>query len=125
MSSSTYRDTIYVRYARDGVTGHGEGAPIVRYDESAESGRKAIESVRDVIVSADPWQFEKLMAEVSKRVRREYAGHAALAIALMAWLGQKLGVPLYRYFRLDPTDAPVTTFSLGIDTPESTQNKVR
>ena len=27
MSSSDYRDTLHVRYTRDGVTGYGEGAP--------------------------------------------------------------------------------------------------
>jgi L-alanine-DL-glutamate epimerase-like enolase superfamily enzyme len=125
MSSSQYRDTIYARYTRDGITGHGEGAPIVRYNESAESGRKAIESVRDLIVSADPWQFDKVIAEVSKRVKGEFAGKAAIDIALMDWVGQKLGVPLYRYFGLDPKDTPVTTFSIGIDTPEITKQKVR
>ena len=125
MSSSQYRDTIYVRYTRDGVTGHGEGAPIVRYNESAESARKAIESVRGLLTSADPWQFEKVMAEVFQRVPGEYAGKAAIDIALMDWVGQKLGVPLYRYFGLDPKDAPVTTFSIGIDTPEITKQKVR
>ncbi len=31
MSSSAYRDTIHVRLTSDGVTGFGEGAPIVRY----------------------------------------------------------------------------------------------
>ena len=40
-------------------------------------------------------------------------------------MGQKLGVPLYRYFGLDPADAPITTFSIGIDTPEITRQKVR
>jgi L-alanine-DL-glutamate epimerase-like enolase superfamily enzyme len=43
----------------------------------------------------------------------------------MDWIGQKLGVPLYRHFGLDPGDAPVTTFSIGIDTPETTRQKVR
>jgi L-alanine-DL-glutamate epimerase-like enolase superfamily enzyme len=42
----------------------------------------------------------------------------------MDWVGQKLGVPLYRYFGLDPADAPVTTFSIGIDTPEMTRKKI-
>ncbi len=42
----------------------------------------------------------------------------------MDWTGQKLGVPLYRYFGLDPNDAPVTTFSIGIDDPETTRAKV-
>ncbi|MGO8813860.1 MAG: dipeptide epimerase [Terriglobia bacterium] len=125
MSSSAYRDTLHVRYIRDGVTGHGEGAPIVRYHENAVDAQKAVESVRDSVVGADPWQFDKLGAEVSRRVPGQFAGKAALNIAIMDWVGQKLGVPLYRYFGLDPADAPVTTFSIGIDTPEITRQKVR
>ncbi len=30
MSSSEFRDVLMTRYIRDGVTGYGEGAPIVR-----------------------------------------------------------------------------------------------
>ena len=125
MSSSEYRDTLQVRLTRDGVTGVGEGAPIVRYQESAETARQAVESVRGLVEQADFWEFEKLMAEVFRRVPGQFAAKAGLDIALMDWIGQKLGVPLYRYFGLDPHDAPVTTFSIGIDTPEITRQKVR
>jgi L-alanine-DL-glutamate epimerase-like enolase superfamily enzyme len=125
MSSSAYRDTLYVAFTRDGITGHGEGAPIVRYHEDAKSAQKAVESVRDLLLSANPMEFEKLMAEVFKKVPGEWAGKAAIDIALMDWVGQKLGIPLYTYFGLDPHDAPVTTFSIGIDTPEITKQKTR
>ena len=125
MSSSQFRDTLYVAYARDGITGHGEGAPIVRYHEDAESARKAVESVRALLLSANPMQFAKVMAEVFRRVPGEWAGKAAIDIALMDWVGQKLGIPLYTYFGLDPKDAPPTTFSIGIDTPEITKQKTR
>jgi len=125
MSSSEYRDTLHVRFTRDGITGHGEGAPIVRYQENAVGAQQAVESVRDWVVGADPWQFEKLSAEVFRRVTGQYAGKAALDIAVMDWVGQKLGIPLYRYFGLDSNDAPITTFSIGIDTPEITRQKVR
>jgi L-alanine-DL-glutamate epimerase-like enolase superfamily enzyme len=125
MSSSQYRDTLHVAYARDGITGHGEGAPIVRYHEDAESARKAVESVRDLLLSANPMQFSKVMSEVFRRVHGEWAGKAAIDIALMDWVGQKLGIPLYTYFGLDPKDTPVTTFSIGIDTPEITKQKTR
>ncbi len=125
MSSSNYRDTLHVSYTRDGITGHGEGAPIVRYRENAEGARKAVESVRDLLEMADPWQFSKIMHDVLARVEGEWAGKAAIDIALMDWVGQRLGVPLYRYFGLDPRDAPVTTFSIGIDDPDSTRQKVR
>jgi L-alanine-DL-glutamate epimerase-like enolase superfamily enzyme len=125
MSSSQYRETLHVAYTRDGITGHGEGAPIVRYHEDAESARKAVESVRALLVSANPMQFAKVMAEVFRRVPGEWAGKAAIDIALMDWVGQKLGIPLYTYFGLDPKDTPLTTFSIGIDTPEITKQKTR
>src|SRR4051812_44034001 len=51
MSSSQYRDTLQTTYTRGGITGHGEGAPIVRYHEDAASAQKAVESVRDLLVS--------------------------------------------------------------------------
>ena len=124
MSSSDYRDTIHLAYTRNGITGHGEGAPISRYKEDAISAQKAIESVRDLLTGADPAKFAKVLADAFARIEGQYAAKAAIDIALMDWTGQKLGVPLYRYFGLDPADAPVTTFSIGIDNPEMTRKKV-
>ena len=125
MSSSQYRDTLHVVYTRDGITGHGEGAPIVRYHEDAESARKAVESVRGLLLDSDPMQFAKIMAGVFQRVPGEWAGKAAIDIALMDWVGKTLRIPLYSYFGLDPRDTPLTTFSIGIDTPEITRQKTR
>ncbi len=125
MSSSEFRDTVHVRFRRDGIAGTGEGAPIVRYHESAVSARKAIESVKPYLESADPRAFRKVLDEIFRRIPSEWAAKAAIDIALMDWTAQKMGVPLYRYFGLDAKDAPLTTFSIGIDTPEVTKQKVR
>ena len=54
MSSSEYRDNLYVRIASGGITGVGEGAPIVRYNESAVEGTKVIESMKPLLSSAGP-----------------------------------------------------------------------
>jgi L-alanine-DL-glutamate epimerase-like enolase superfamily enzyme len=125
MSSSEYRDTLHVRYTNQGITGVGEGAPIVRYHEDAEGARRSVESAREFLSAADPWQFQKLMQDVFRKINGQYAAKAAVDIALLDWIGKKLDVPLYRYFGLDPAAAPVTTFSIGIDTPEITRQKVR
>jgi L-alanine-DL-glutamate epimerase-like enolase superfamily enzyme len=98
MSSSDYRDTMHTAYTRDGITGHGEGAPIVRYHEDAASAQKAADSVRTLLVSSNPMRFSKIMAEVFRRIPGEWAGKAAIDMALMDWVGQKLGIPLYSYF---------------------------
>ncbi len=125
MSSSEYRDTLHVRYTRDGVTGVGEGAPIVRYHESAAEAQKALEAARGVILSGDPWRLETLVAEAFRSLEGQYAARAALDLALHDWTGRKLGIPVYRLLGLDPGNAPLTTFSIGIDTPETTRQKVR
>src|SRR6516225_240119 len=62
MSSSTYRDTLHVQYGRDGLIGYGEGAPIVRYEETPQSAKYAVETVRGLLEKADPAQFTKVMA---------------------------------------------------------------
>jgi L-alanine-DL-glutamate epimerase-like enolase superfamily enzyme len=125
MSSSEYRENLYVTYTRDGIVGRGEGAPIVRYKENAESARRAVESVSALLSAADPRHYRKILDEVFRRVDGEWAAKAAIDIALMDWTGQKLGIPLYRLFGLDPADAPVTTFSIGIDKAGVIKQKVR
>lgn len=125
MSSSEYRDTIQVRLTKDGIVGIGEGAPIVRYHENAADGKKAIDAIAPFLQGVVPWHFEKAMAEVSQRVQGQFAAKAALDVALLDWVGKKTNVALYRMLGLDPADTPITTFSIGIDTPETTQQKVR
>jgi L-alanine-DL-glutamate epimerase-like enolase superfamily enzyme len=125
MSSSEFRDTLHVRYTRDGVTGYGEGAPIVRYHENAVDALKAVESARGFLVQADPWQFRKNCTALFQKIDGQFAAKAAVDIAWMDWVAKKLGVPLYRYLGLDPKDTPLTTFSIGIDTPEITRQKTQ
>ena len=125
MSSSDYRDTLHLHLSRDGVTGVGEGAPIVRYHEDAASARAAVESVAGLLASADPLAYRKLLAQVFGRIDGQWAAKAAIDIAVMDWVGRSLGTPLHRLFGLDARDAPLTTFSIGIDTPEVTRQKVR
>ena len=125
MSSSTTRDTLLVRYTRDGVTGIGEGAPIKRYEETAQAAQAALAEVRSLLVEGDPWQHRELMGRVWGQLKGQWALKAALDAAIMDWIGKRLGVPLYRYLGLDPHKLPVTTLSIGIDTPEITRQKVR
>ena len=126
MSSSAYRDTVHVQYKRDAITGYGEGAPIVRYNGFPDKAKQAIDSVASRITSGDPRKFDSLLADVRRRLGEgQHAAMAAIDIALCDWFCKRLGVPVYEYFGLDPASTPVTTFSIGIDTPEITREKTR
>ena len=111
MSSSEFRETFYVSWTHDGVTGVGEGAPIVRYKESARAWPTRL------CGQLLPWLSSAAADAVRKgprpnsssRVEGHYAVKAAVDIALLDWLGKKLGIPLYQYFGLDPNDTPLTT----------------
>lgn len=124
MSSSEYRDTVQFQYQRDGVTGYGEGAPIIRYQEYPKQAMQAIDAISSQITAGDPWMYQKFLAQVRAALgNQQHAAMAAVDIAIFDWLGKKLDLPLYRFLGLDPADAPITDFSIGIDTPEITRQK--
>lgn len=126
MSSSEYRDTVNVKYQHDGITGYGEGAPIIRYKEYPEEAKKAIDAIAAQIAAGDPTMFRKMLPQIRKALGpHQHAAMAAVDIAVFDWVGKKLNVPLYELLGLDPADAPITDFSIGIDTPEITVQKTR
>jgi L-alanine-DL-glutamate epimerase-like enolase superfamily enzyme len=125
MSSSTYRETLGVSVSSGGITGLGEGAPIVRYNESAAQGVRIVEGLRGLFAGVDPAQYVKVLDQVFAKVDGAWATKAAIDIAMHDWAAKRLGVPLWKMWGLDRNDAPLTTFSIGIDTAEVIRRKVR
>lgn len=125
MSSSDYRDTFFVEYSKDGLTGTGEGAPIIRYRESAAQAKDIIDGLRPWLESVDPWQYTKVLNQLFQKVEGTFAAKAAVDIALLDWVSQRAGVPLWKYLGLDRNDAPISTFSIGIDKAEVIKQKVK
>jgi L-alanine-DL-glutamate epimerase-like enolase superfamily enzyme len=123
-NSSDFKENVFVHVERDGVVGWGEAAPNVRYGESAELTVAAIEKVRPLIEGGDWLHYVDLREQWERAVPDQSCACAALDIAILDWVGNRLGVPLYRLWGLDPGKTPVTTFSIGIDTPEVVKQKV-
>jgi L-alanine-DL-glutamate epimerase-like enolase superfamily enzyme len=125
MSSSDFRETLGVTVVSQGVTGIGEGAPIVRYNESAAQGMAIVRGLEELFSGADLTEYVKQLDRVFAKVEGAWATKAAIDIALHDWAAKKLGVPLWKMWGLDRKDAPVTTFSIGIDKAEVIRRKVR
>ena len=124
-NTSLFKENVFVHYEKDGIRGIGEAAPNVRYDETWQSTFKVIEKAKPLMESADPWKYVDLGYSIMKIQHKQNAAKAALDIALMDWIGKAFGVPLYKLWGLDPSKTPITTFSIGIDTPEMIKKKVR
>jgi L-Ala-D/L-Glu epimerase len=124
-NSSDFKDNVFIRVERDGVTGWGEAAPNVRYNQSAEQTIAAIEKARALVEAGDWLQYASLREQWERAITDQSCACAVLDIAILDWVGRKLNVPLYRLFGLDASKTPVTTFSIGIDSPEVIRQKVK
>ena len=123
-NSSDYKDNVFVKINKDGVVGYGEAAPNVRYGEDHEKTTKRINSVKDLIENYDLWCFAELKEDLFKKIVDQNCARCALDIAVLDWVGKKLNVPLYKFYGIDKAKTPITSFSIGIDTPDVIKQKV-
>ena len=123
MSSSDYRDTLHVSYSRDGVTGHGEGAPIPLQRKRGSRAKSArvhspFPAVRRSVAILEA-HARGLVAHNRQLRRESRPRHRADGLGRA-----ETGHPAVPLLRVGPKDAPTTTFSIGIDTPEMTRKKI-
>jgi L-alanine-DL-glutamate epimerase-like enolase superfamily enzyme len=102
---------IQVAVEHDGVTGHGEAAPIERYRESAESGLAWLERVE---LPDDPFALDELADGLPAG---EHAARAALDHALHDLQGKLTGRPVYRLLGLRRTGPP-TSWTIWLGDPD-------
>src|SRR5919107_266809 len=117
--------TVWVRLTDgDGVEGWGEAAPSKFYGETAETVVAALK-VYGELLPDDPFNIEDAERRWEQKLRGNASARAALSSALHDLVGKRLGVPVYRLWGLDPCQAPKSTFTIGLDTPERITAKVR
>jgi L-alanine-DL-glutamate epimerase-like enolase superfamily enzyme len=121
--TSTSKRNVLVELRAGGKVGHGESAPNVRYGESAETVNEALQKLAPV-VEGDLRHFRRLSEVLEEALPGNHAAKAALDLALHDLAGKTLGAPLYRMLGIDPSRMPVTSFSIGIDEPETLVRKV-
>jgi L-alanine-DL-glutamate epimerase-like enolase superfamily enzyme len=124
-NSSDYKDNVFVRIERDGVTGFGEAGPNVRYGEDHEKTTDRINGIKNIFEKYDLWNYVDLKNAIFAGITDQNCARCALDIAIMDWVGKKLNVPLYKMWGLDKSKTPRTSFSIGIDTIEVIKKKVR
>jgi len=125
-NSTNFKNNVFVRITCDGVSGMGEAAPNIRYNETPESTIEVIKKAESLFESdINLLHFVELGNAIQNITEQQTAAKAALDIALMDWIAKKFDVPLYQYLGLDPAKVPLTSFSIGIDTIEMIKQKVK
>jgi L-alanine-DL-glutamate epimerase-like enolase superfamily enzyme len=124
--SRTTTPAMLVELEHDGVIGHGEAAMPPYLGESQASATAFFALAAPLLEKiSDPFLLEDLLPALDALAPGNPAAKAALDIALHDWVGKKLGAPWFRLWGLDPAKAPVTSFTIGIDTAEIVRQKTR
>jgi L-Ala-D/L-Glu epimerase len=104
---------VQVEIRHGDVSGFGEGAPIERYDESAESALQYIEELGDVL-GDDPFALDEIASRLEPR---EWAARSALDAALHDLQGRLTGVPVWRLLGLRRLGPP-TSWTIWLGDPD-------
>src|ERR1041384_621142 len=95
-SARDAEDVVEVELTASGVRGHGEAAPVERYDETPESARAYVEE-HAARLGDDPFAVEEIMAALPAR---EFAARAAIDAALHDLQGKLVGRPVHQLLGL-------------------------
>ena len=121
-NSRTTTPVVLTSIEYDGVTGFGEASMPPYLGESHESVLNFLSKV-DLEQFSDPFLMEDILAYVEGVMPGNYAAKASIDIALHDLTGKLIGQPWFRIWGLDPLKAPVTSFTIGIDTADVVREK--
>jgi L-Ala-D/L-Glu epimerase len=112
-SASDFEDVVHVSLSSSGVRGHGEAAPIERYDESPESALAFVLEHAEAL-GDDPFAVEEIMERLP---RREHAARGAIDAALHDLQGKLVGRPVYQLLGLKRLGPP-TSWTVWLGDPD-------
>ncbi len=123
-SVQTVAHNVLAHIEDDGLTGIGEAAPSGYYGEKCESVLMALSYFAEHL-GDDPSLIEDISSDLTRVMRGNAAARAAVDMALYDLVGQRLSVPVYQLLGLNPDRTPVTSFTIGLDTPAEMARKVQ
>lgn len=121
--SRTSTPIMLIRLSYENVQGYGEASMVPYMGESVETAVKFLKRV-DWNKFVHPFNFEELIQYLDSIEKGHPAIKAAIDIALNDLNGKLLNKPCYEIYGADPAKMPVTSYTIGIDSPEVTREKV-
>ena len=113
-----------LKIEHEGIVGYGEASMVPYMGESYESADRFL-SLIDWQQIQYPFNFEAIIAYLDSLSPGEPAIKAAIDIALNDIHGKISNQPCYSIYGADPKKMPLTSYTVGIDTPEVIREKLK
>ena len=123
-SSRTTTPVMLTELEYDGITGYGEASMPPYLGESHATATAFLSKVK-LDGFNEPFRMGDILAYIDSIDEHNCAAKASVDIALHDLVGKMLKQPWYKIWGLDPGKAPVTSFTIGIDTEEVVRQKVK
>jgi L-alanine-DL-glutamate epimerase-like enolase superfamily enzyme len=122
--TKTHQPALLVELEYFGFKGYGEAPAITYYDITVEQMIADLESKKQLVEKfsfSDPERYWHYLHHLFPK-----NPFLVCALDMAAWdlFGKMKKLPLYQYWKLDPASAPVTDFTIGLDTAEMMLQKM-
>lgn len=123
-SSDTNKAVLIVEIEHNGRVGFGEAAPVSAYRQSLDSAEAMLASAARML-GHDPFALDAILDRLWGQFGNQSAAIAAIDGALHDLVGKMFELPVWKWLGLDPSRAPLTSFTIGIDDVNVVAAKVR
>lgn len=122
-SSRSEVPNVFITLTKNGISGYGEASPNSRYDETpdivAQNIEKLPEDFLDGINSA-----EEVAATVDGIPGIVQSAKTGIEMAWLDWWAKSQNQSLWKLWNAKNPEGPVTSYTIGIDTPKKMQEKI-
>lgn len=122
--SRTSTPLMLVEIDHEGFTGFGEASMVPYMGENIQTATNYLSKI-DLSWLKAPFNFDEVLTYLDEIETGNPNIKAAIDIALYDLKGKMENTPCYQFFGSDPSRMPVTSYTLGIDTPEVIIQKIR
>lgn len=119
----TEANNVLIHLTVDGTEGIGEAAPSEHYGDTQAGTVAFLEQAAAAISGREP--VATLHCLLDQVARLNPAPKAAVDMAAFDLLGKRLSAPLHEILGLDASMAPITSYTIGIDSPDGMAQKAR
>ncbi|GAA4412952.1 dipeptide epimerase [Nibrella viscosa] len=123
--SRNVQPTLIVELRDGDLSGLGEATANKYYGITIDGIVQALDSIRPLIEGGDWHTAEDLWQLAYPHLQENPFAQCALDEAAHDLVAKRAGMPLYRYWELDPLDNPMTNYTIGIDAVEKMVAKMR
>jgi L-alanine-DL-glutamate epimerase-like enolase superfamily enzyme len=123
-SSRTTTPVMLTQIEYEDLTGYGEASMPPYLGESHETATAFLSKV-DLSKYENPFELETILTDIDSIAPGNPAAKASVDIALHDLVGKLMHQPWYNIWGFNKNKTPLTSFTIGIDTPEVVRQKTK